>query len=430
MIVAPTLFVLSPIQARTGRLVTVTRSWELDHAGPARYVQVQQLCVASHQLTTYPVVRSLPTELHTLGIDVYLLAPVCGATPDAPIAHTFIARRYSGELPLPGSDAERQQRITAFVNGAVRQFLQEDPAGYRYLESLPASPERRRFERALTRPGSPAPAEAWLLEPRFTALAQRPGLAWWPTLLAFGAGALAWLLLAAFAPTRTARAIDGDPRSQDASLWPLQSVWALFRPTRHDYGLALLLDINVGVYLAMAAMGVSLFQADSADLLAWGANYGPLLQGLGWVRLLTSQFVHGGLVHLAGNLYGLVFAAAFLAPVLTNARFIAAYGLTGLGGALVSTLVHPGTLSVGASGAVFGLFGLLITRLVVNDPRVAEGRRFILLNVGLFVGFNLLLGQVVPGLDNAAHVGGLVTGLLAGLVIRPRPAGVSLPPPG
>lgn len=156
---------------------------------------------------------------------------------------------------------------------------------------------------------------------------------------------------------------------------------------------------------------------DRDELLAWGANYRPAIHGLGIFRLITSQFVHGGLVHLANNLYGLLFAGMFLTPVVVNGRLIACYLLCGLGGSIASVLAHPATVSVGASGAIFGLFGILLTLVLFGDTRLAKARKFIFINAGIFVGLNLLIGAATPAIDNAAHLGGLLTGALVGVAL-------------
>jgi len=154
---------------------------------------------------------------------------------------------------------------------------------------------------------------------------------------------------------------------------------------------------------------------DPDDLLAWGANYRPAIHGFGIFRLIASQFVHGGLIHLANNLYGLHFAGLFLSPVVINGRMIACYLLCGLGGSIASLVTHSATMSVGASGAIFGLFGILLTLDLLGDTRLAVMRKVIFIGGGIFVGWNLLIGATTPGIDNAAHVGGLLTGAVIGM---------------
>jgi membrane associated rhomboid family serine protease len=207
----------------------------------------------------------------------------------------------------------------------------------------------------------------------------------------------------------------GAPKRTLPGVSPHWSWWHLVLPRRAYYGLPILIDINVIVFVVMAMSGLGVVSFDRDDLLAWGAEFRPLIHGVGVFRLVTSQFVHGGLMHLVGNLYGLLLAGLFLTPVVTNARLIACYLLCGLGGSVASVLAHPATVSIGASGAIFGLFGILLTLLVLNDARFTHARTAILLNAGIFVGLNLLIGAASPGIDNAAHLGGLVVGAALGI---------------
>lgn len=129
------------------------------------------------------------------------------------------------------------------------------------------------------------------------------------------------------------------------------------------------------------------------------------------------MFLHGGLIHLLMNLYGLLIAGSLLEPVIGSFRLMAAYLLTGLAGSIASVLFHPATVSVGASGAIFGLFGLLLVAMAMGDARVVALRRVLMTNILFFVGLNLALGFMLPGIDNAAHIGGFLMGALLGFLI-------------
>src|SRR5581483_611644 len=105
-------------------------------------------------------------------------------------------------------------------------------------------------------------------------------------------------------------------------------------------------------------------------------------------------------------------------PVARNGRLILCYLVTGLGGSIASVTMHPDTISVGASGAIFGLFGILLALLALRDPRLQRQHTAVLINVGVFVLINLAYGATTPGIDNWAHIGGLVSGFVVGAVLR------------
>lgn len=167
--------------------------------------------------------------------------------------------------------------------------------------------------------------------------------------------------------------------------------------------------------MVFSGLGVASIQAD--DLIAWGANYGPLLHSMGCLRLVSSQFVHAGLMHLAQNMYGLLIAGVLLQPVLRNWGLVMSYLACGLAGGIVSAVVHPDVFSVGASGAIMGLWGAVLVLALFNDPRISEGRTFILANGAIFVGLTLVMGMAQPGIDNAAHLGGVGLGAMIGTAL-------------
>lgn len=177
---------------------------------------------------------------------------------------------------------------------------------------------------------------------------------------------------------------------------------------------------NIAVFLAMLlALGASTLQSPSGqDLVNWGANWGPLTVSGQWWRLVTCLFVHAGLLHIAFNMWCLWDLGRLAESLYGHWTFAVVYLLCGLSASLGSILWNPAVLSVGASGAIFGIAGALISSFYLGEfslPRAAIAGT--LRSVVFFVGFNLFFGGVMARVDNAAHVGGLVTGLILGALI-------------
>ncbi|RZK19044.1 MAG: rhomboid family intramembrane serine protease [Hymenobacter sp.] len=167
--------------------------------------------------------------------------------------------------------------------------------------------------------------------------------------------------------------------------------------------------------------GLSSF--DNSVLLAWGANYGPTIAAGEWWRLLTSTFLHGGLVHLANNMVLPSLLGWQLERALGAVRVAVVYLLAGVGASLISYWWHPILIGVGASGALFGWMGLGLT--LYWRPQTDVVLKAVLSSVILLTGLiSLGLGLVLPNVDNAAHLGGLAIGALLGVVLWPwlRPA--------
>ena len=197
---------------------------------------------------------------------------------------------------------------------------------------------------------------------------------------------------------------------------------ALFRATPRVFITRLLLAANVLVFLAMAFSGVNVMSPSGEDLIPWGANAGWLtLDGQSW-RLFTCMFLHIGLIHIALNMYILWQVGNLLERLTGNAGFLILYLGSGLIASLCSLYWNESVLSAGASGAVCGAFGGLAAFLWRSPDCDMEVFGPLLSSIAKVVLFNLGLAIVLPlflpiNLDNAAHLGGLVSGTLLGLCL-------------
>lgn len=195
------------------------------------------------------------------------------------------------------------------------------------------------------------------------------------------------------------------------------SLLELMTPKEGFYITPILIIINIAVFITMVVCGLGIISFKGKDLLVWGANYRPLTMDGQWWRLLTNTFLHGGIMHVFANMYGLLFVGIFLEPLLGKTRMLAIYLTTGILASAASIWWYEATVSVGASGAIFGLYGLFLA-LMVTKIFHPEFSKVFLSSTLIFVGFNLLMG-FAGGIDNAAHIGGLVSGFLIGLMLYP-----------
>jgi rhomboid protease GluP len=180
--------------------------------------------------------------------------------------------------------------------------------------------------------------------------------------------------------------------------------------------------LNVLVFAAMAASGVNVFDPTAADLIRWGADYGPKTGNGQWWRLLTAAFVHAGLLHLLFNMWALLGAGVMVERLAGNVGFALLYLVSALAGSVASVCWHPQLVCVGASGAVFGVYGALLGFLLRCRGAVPAEALAPLRNSGAaFLVYNLAFGVLHPQVDVAAHVGGLAAGFLAGLALGQAP---------
>ena len=197
-----------------------------------------------------------------------------------------------------------------------------------------------------------------------------------------------------------------------------ETIFTVFDPKGKHLITAILIGLNVLVFIAMAVAGVNMLEPTSENLLKWGANFRPYTIQGEWWRLLTCCFLHIGIFHLLINMYALLYIGIMLEPLLGRTRYLVAYLLTGLLSSLASLAWNAYTVSAGASGAIFGVYGLFLALLTMPHLIHPDVRKPLLKSMGWFVVLNLGIG-VTGIVDTAGHAGGLVSGLLMGYAYYP-----------
>ena len=198
--------------------------------------------------------------------------------------------------------------------------------------------------------------------------------------------------------------------------------------TPHVFVTPTITVINLTIFAALLALGQSHVSPHLTDLVTWGANFGPLtLNGQPW-RLLTAAFLHAGALHLLVNVLVLWQIGPLVERLYGNFAFAVLYLIAGIWGSLASVCMHPMSVAVGASGAIFGLYGALGALLLRH--RHAVPRLVLLRYRGVtisFVAINVLFGFSDPQIDVAAHMGGLLSGFVLGLLLTRNPSAASAP---
>jgi membrane associated rhomboid family serine protease len=143
-----------------------------------------------------------------------------------------------------------------------------------------------------------------------------------------------------------------------------------------------------------------------------------------WWRIVTGAFLHGGLMHIAFNMFALYQVGQFVELVIGRTRMLAIYTIAMIGSGIAVTYFQPNSVTVGASGAIFGLFGALVAIGIRLGP---PGRDLIKQTLPI-IGINLAIGFSLPNISNAGHIGGLLCGFVAGLILfaMQRTAGVAV----
>lgn len=192
-----------------------------------------------------------------------------------------------------------------------------------------------------------------------------------------------------------------------------------------------ILVFNLVIYVLMAIVAggnvlsnlASISGVDTGTIIAFGAKTNQLLHEGEWFRLITPIFIHIGWVHLLSNSYVLWNVGPTVERLYGSARFMLIYLLTGVGGVVGSYFGHlsmgdPSVPSAGASGAIFGLLGVLaVFGYRYRRELPPQFRRAFGVGVLPMIAINLFIGYSVPFIDNSAHIGGLLTGALLTLLV-------------
>jgi rhomboid protease GluP len=187
-----------------------------------------------------------------------------------------------------------------------------------------------------------------------------------------------------------------------------------------------LIGLNVLVFAVMVLSGVSAFLPTPKDAIAFGADFGPLTLNGQWWRLATSMFVHFGLLHIGLNMWCLWNLGRAGERLLGRFAYLLAYFVSGIFGSIASVYWHPLSAGAGASGAIFGLAGVLVSFVYLKKtPAHLQINRKMLGSLGTFILYNLVYGAAIPGISNAAHLGGVVMGLAFGALLPPATASES-----
>ena len=192
-----------------------------------------------------------------------------------------------------------------------------------------------------------------------------------------------------------------------------------------------LISICSFIFVAMTVSGASITAPSNSYLVGWGANFGVYTLRGQWWRLLTSAFVHIGLLHLLFNMWCLRQLGQLAEVIYGRWKFLAIYLICAVFSGVASIAWQPRSISAGASGAIFGVAGALLATFYLRKlPLPPQAIKPVLRSLVTFALINLAFGAMVPGIDNAAHVGGLGCGLVIGAILpkrKPQPAAAVSP---
>jgi len=180
--------------------------------------------------------------------------------------------------------------------------------------------------------------------------------------------------------------------------------------------------LNVIAYLISSFYSQDFVDMDLQSLVDLGALYGPLTVLKGeWWRLVTAMFLHGGMTHILMNMFSLYLIGRGAEMYFDTKSYLSIYLFSGIVGGLVSLYIHPASVGVGASGAIFGVFGALAGFFLANRDKIATHSKAFMKDFAIIIGINLVIGFSIESVDVSAHIGGLVVGFIGGFMLSKNP---------
>lgn len=178
----------------------------------------------------------------------------------------------------------------------------------------------------------------------------------------------------------------------------------------------ILIITNVIMYIFTAFLSGNPFDANVYVLIKLGAKENSLISQGEYYRFITAMFLHGGLVHLGFNMYALRALGPTVEKVFGKVRYIAIYFLGGII-SVISSYIFSQEISIGASGAIFALLGAILVLAIKSKDRVGNG---MVKNILSVIAMNIFIGFSLSNIDNYAHLGGLIGGILIAAMLKSK----------
>jgi membrane associated rhomboid family serine protease len=419
-IIAPTFIAQEYLSTSTGKLTElesisqVSKTHEL-----TKYYTLKDFYLDRSHSVEYVSVEVSGKHNEDLNFHMYFAVPILASATDTTNEEclAWYGIKFDDRISNRGNEAEKNAEYEKFIKQSIYEFKNKNLSQFIYLDRIGNSDTRDGYVAALKNNYKYKTNSKLILTPINEPFENRNGhkLGW--IFGSFGIGMFVWLIMV-LVPSFENKKLKEFKLGKPEKKSDIKILLAFFIPKKEFFITPILIDLNILIFIFMVFAGLGFLSFSSDDLINWGANYKPLTTDGEWWRLLTSTFLHGGIMHLFANMYGLLFVGIFLEPRIGRVKYAVIYIITGILASVSSLWWHDATVSVGASGAIFGLYGLFLA-LMLTKVYPKEFSKALLLGTLIFIGFNLIMG-LTGGIDNAAHIGGLVSGFVIGILISPQ----------
>lgn len=371
-----------------------------------KYFKLTSFDIDNNSSIPYVTTRTSGKNNNKLNFYLYIACPFQNTN------SIWYGVEYNKNVSNRINEQKKNSEYRTFINKSEKEFRTYNFQDVTYFERLGYSDDRDGYLEAIKEKNANInEKQQIILLPKKDVFEERLGNSFPWIFGSFGIGAFI-LLVMVLIPKVNEKELRNFKKNKPLKEDDLKDILSLLNPMGENKATAILLLLNSIVFLVMIFDGLNIISPTPKELLEIGGNRRfEVINGDYW-RLFSSMFIHSGLLHLFMNLIGLALGCSLLENILGSVKLIIIYMLFGILASLASIYWHENTVSVGASGAIFGLYGLILAFTVFKIyPNYMRGMTWMLL--GLYAGVSLLFG-FLGGIDNAAHFGGLISGFVIG----------------
>jgi rhomboid protease GluP len=403
--------------SQSGKITSLASIYEIDSLPKTKYYSLKDYYFHKKGVGIKIVITVSGKHNETLNYTLYSVQPIFKTASDTVknSTHYWLCKLYNDHLSNRLSYDEKESAYNRFVQKSETSFKDYTPT-FTYLERFGITDANQFYGNAASHSPLSRDGEDIFLKEREGTFADRSGKKSFWFFITTGIGLLLWIVLLLCFQLKTPKQLATD-KKRSARIKPRgwRKNYECYLPKEGFYAAPVLIYCTLLVSLLMVITGHGVMVFGGRSLYSWGGLLGTAVEEGDWWRLFTTLFVHGNIVQLLNNLLSLYFIGLFLEPLLGQWRFLLFYLGCGLGSSLATIYWHDQTLSVGASGAIFGMYGLLLALVLMSVFERPLSRLFLIIG-GLFVVVNLSM-VLLTGTDYAGLVGGLVTGFVIGLLV-------------
>lgn len=401
----------------TGKLTQLATITEIETQPKTLYYKLETFSVASNLGSTYTEFKVSGRFSDRLNFNVYFVIPIFKDSTEIAydVPRFWYGIKYKKQISNRLSPEDKDQEYEAFYDECVDNINEYDFYTVDHFIRTPQSNDRDNYLKAIEESTFVRLDDKYIvLEPVATTVedGNESKFNWIFRVFVVGLVILSFCLLF---PGYNKRQLKSRFSRKQLKRDEIVKMLRYLIPKGDHFATSIIININILIFILTIISGNDIVSPEPWELLYWGGNRRfEVLDGQWW-RLFTAVFLHSGILHLVSNIVGLVIAAKFVEPLLGRKNYFILYLISGLFGSIASVLWYDNTVCVGASGAILGLYGAILGLLYQGAyPQARQKYIFVLMSI--FVGLSLL-GGLAEGIDNAAHVGGLLSGAVIGMLL-------------